>query len=215
VSDSPPPDDSSVPPANRAATSSSLSPERFAALTPRDEYTDERKLWEWQTKYAPEARRGINWEAWLLGIVFVSFLVLSGLSLSVVNQSLQLPLPWLNAEGGQPLTLNIEFRLIAIFFVGCIGGATFSIKWLMHAVATGRWHLDRRYWRVFVPLTGGVYACVVLTLFDAGLIMGQGDKVRPIAASAALAFLVGYFSDGVSGLLSNIANAVFGTLEKK
>jgi hypothetical protein len=33
--------------------------------------------------------------------------------------------------------------------------------------------------------------------------------------TAALAFLVGYFSDGVSGLLSNVANAVFGTLEKK
>jgi len=36
-----------------------------------------------------------------------------------------------------------------------------------------------------------------------------------MAMTAASAFLIGYFSDGVSGLLSNIANAVFGTLEKK
>jgi len=43
----------------------------------------------------------------------------------------------------------------------------------------------------------------------------SADNARPLAVSAALAFLVGYFSDGVSGLLSNIANAVFGTLEKK
>jgi hypothetical protein len=48
------------------------------------------------------------------------------------------------------------------------------------------------------------------------MIGGQAATTqRPIALTAALAFLIGYFSDGVSGLLSNIANAVFGTLEKK
>ena len=60
----------------------------------------------------------------------------------------------------------------------------------------------------------------------------QGSEIHPAApvvldrgyirafAQAADAggfdkLLVGYFSDGVSGLLSNIANAVFETLEKK
>jgi hypothetical protein len=56
---------------------------------------------------------------------------------------------------------------------------------------------------------------VMLTLLDAGMFGHGSDASRPLAVSAALAFLVGYFSDGVSGLLSNIANAVFGTLEKK
>ena len=66
-----------------------------------------------------------------------------------------------------------------------------------------------------MPLIGGVYACVVLTLFDSGVLGTHGGQPREIAMTAAYAFLVGYFSDGVSGLLSNIANAVFGTLEKK
>jgi hypothetical protein len=31
----------------------------------------------------------------------------------------------------------------------------------------------------------------------------------------AIAFLAGYFADGVSGLLSNVANAIFGKVELK
>ncbi|MFD1330748.1 hypothetical protein ACFQ4O_01915 [Methylopila musalis] len=106
--------------------------------------------------------------------------------------------------------------MLAIFFTGCVGGTTFSIKWLIHSVAKGKWHLDRRYWRFLVPLIGGVYACVVMTLFGAGLFASQtAAQMGPMPTTASLAFLVGYFSDGVSGLLSNVANAVFGTLEKK
>ncbi|MBI3495968.1 MAG: hypothetical protein HY058_01535 [Proteobacteria bacterium] len=122
-----------------------------------------------------------------------------------------------NAMGSSALVLTFDFRILAIFFAGGVGGITFSIKWLVHAVAWGKWHLDRRYWRLLVPLLGGVYACAVLTLFDAGLIGGgqATERLRPLAISAAIAFLIGYFSDGVSGLLSNVANAVFGTLEKK
>jgi hypothetical protein len=57
---------------------------------------------------------------------------------------------------------------------------------------------------------------VVLTLLDGGVIGAQAAaQPRPMGLTAAFAFLVGYFSDGVSGLLSNIANAVLGTLEKK
>lgn len=112
--------------------------------------------------------------------------------------------------------LNIDFRLLMIFCVGCLGGTTFSIKWLVHSAAKCKWHLDRRYWRFFVPLIGGVYACVVLTLLDGGVIGAHtASQPRPVGLTAAFSFLIGYFSDGVSGLLSNIANAVFGTLEKK
>jgi hypothetical protein len=112
--------------------------------------------------------------------------------------------------------VHVSFRLLGIFFAGCVGGTTFSIKWLIHSVAKGKWHLDRRYWRLLVPAIGGVYACVVMTLFGAGMFSTQAVvQAGPMPITAALAFLVGYFSDGVSGLLSNVANAVFGTLEKK
>jgi hypothetical protein len=66
-----------------------------------------------------------------------------------------------------------------------------------------------------VPMIGGVYACVVMTLFGTGRFAPQpAEQTSGIDGTAALAFLVGYFSDGVSGLPSNVANAVFGTLEK-
>ncbi|MDO9426801.1 MAG: hypothetical protein Q7T93_08190 [Methylobacterium sp.] len=193
----------------------------ISATARADTYTDDRKRWDWQSRYPSEARKGITFEAWVLLTLLVVLLAFIGVCLGLSGQSSQLPLG--NSPQGQSpgsesshLVLNVDYRFLTVFLAGCVGGTTFSIKWLIHSAAKGRWHLDRRYWRFLVPLIGGIYACVVLTLSDAGFVAGQAvDKARPIAISAAFAFLVGYFSDGVSGLLSNIANAVFGTLEKK
>lgn len=190
----------------------------FAVPTKPAEYTDGRLAGEWESKYPQAARRGINQEACFLACLLVILALVSGLFLGFSGQLLQLPIPWLavsTVDGVTPV-LTIDSRLLTIFFVGALGGTTFSIKWLVHSAAKCKWHLDRRYWRMFVPLIGGVYACVVLTLFNGGLIGAQSSpQPHSLATSAAFAFLVGYFSDGVSGLLSNIANAVFGTLEKK
>jgi hypothetical protein len=192
-----------------------------------DQYTDDRKKWDWQSKYPSDARQAIKFEAVFLISSFVLLLILTGLFLSLANHSFQIPLESLiflhtSDVDGSPRTLGppilkVEFRLLSIYFAGSVGGLTFSIKWLVHATAKGSWHLDRRYWRLLIPFLGGVYACVVLTLFDAGFLGGAqpSDVSRPVPIAAALAFLVGYFSDGVSGLLSNVANAVFGTLDKK
>jgi hypothetical protein len=195
---------------------------RFAApVSARDEYTDERALWDWKSRYDPEARYSINCEALALGASLSLVVSFTALFLSLSGQRLQIPLgsgpDTGKAVASASVLLNVDFRILAIFFAGWVGGTTFSIKWLVHAVATGRWHLDRRYWRLLVPCLGGVYACAVLTLFDAGIIGGGQplSEPRPIAVAAAFAFMIGYFSDGVSGLLSNVANAVFGTLEKK
>ncbi|PBC23170.1 hypothetical protein CK226_08330 [Mesorhizobium sp. WSM4311] len=147
--------------------------------------------------------------------MLVFFTAVSGLFVGVADQSMDISLARLAFSSAQPPILHVNFRLLAIYFVGGVGGVTFSIKWLVHSAAKCKWHLDRRYWRLFVPLVGGIYACVVLTLLDSGIIGSSSGQPRAVAPSAALAFLVGYFSDGVSGLLSNVANAVFGTLEKK
>lgn len=195
-------------------------------LSSVDEHTDNRKPWDWESKYPRDARTAINTEACYLVALLAFFLLFASVFLGLMGESLQIPLHFLDWPASDPAgapsvasevpILTIEFRLLAIFAVGGVGGTTFSIKWLVHSTAKGRWHLDRRYWRVLVPLVGGVYACVVLTLFNAGLFAGQAaEKAASAGATAALAFLIGYFSDGVSGLLSNVANAVFGTLEKK
>ena len=174
------------------------------------EYTDGRELWEWKSRYSPDARSQINGEAFFLLGLLLFTLVGTGLCLGIAG-----PRDYFFTLSGADV--HVSFRLLTIFFTGCLGGTTFSIKWLIHSVAKGKWHLDRRYWRLLVPAIGGVYACVVMTLFGIGVFAQQsaGAPPAPLPGTAALAFLVGYFSDGVSGLLSNIANAVFGTLEKK
>ncbi|MCY4384357.1 MAG: hypothetical protein OXE44_14530 [Nitrospinae bacterium] len=177
-----------------------------------DEYSDNRKRWDWKSRYPSEAKKKIRFEAKALLISLVLSLLAAGLFLSLGRNVLTIPSS--NAEA--PPIILIDPKLVAIFLVGCVGGVTHSIKWLVHSVATGKWHLDRRYWRLLVPWTGGVYALVVLALIDTGLFPGTGSNSTDHSmVSPALAFLAGYFSDGVSGLLSNVANAVFGTLEKK
>jgi len=180
------------------------------------DYTDGRKPGDWKTRYPAEARKCINNEACILACALVVSAALSAVFLALAGQSVQIPIEFLAEPNVRPPVFEINFRLPMLFSVGCLGGATFSIKWLVHSAAKCKWHLDRRYWRFFVPLIGGVYACVVLTLMDGGMIGDHvGGAPRPVPLAAAFAFLVGYFSDGVSGLLSNVANAVFGTLEKK
>lgn len=171
------------------------------------DHTDGRILWDWDSRYPPAARRLMNQEAYtLLGLLMVS-LVGAGAFLGLSDQTASIEI----AQS----SIWISFRLLAIFFMGTLGGVTFSIKWLIHASAKGKWHRDRRYWRLMVPALGGVYACVVMTLFGSGILSGNSAQPASMPITAALAFLVGYFSDGVSGLLSNVANAVFGTLEKR
>lgn len=180
---------------------------------------DDRPLWEWKSKYPDDARKEICYEEKRLLTYLAISLVLTAFALSLSGQliAINLPLSAVSAIDGstQPLTMTVSSHIVAIFFIGCLGGTTFSIKWLVHACAKGKWHLDRRPWRLNTPLLGGAYACVVLPLLDGGLFGHEVDVSHSFALSAALAFLVGYFSDAVSGLLSNVANAVFGTLEKK
>jgi len=172
------------------------------------DYTDARKPWDWDSHFPAEARSRMNAEAYALVVMLVVALFADGICLGLAGQPVSIDV------GGPQIW--ISFRLLAIFCTGCVGGVTFSMKWLIHSVAKGKWHIDRRFWRLMVPIIGGVYACVVMTLFGAGLFAAQPtEQSAAMPTTAALAFLVGYFSDGVSGLLSNVANAVFGTLEKK
>jgi hypothetical protein len=174
------------------------------------EYTDGRLLWDWQSHFPTDARKEINFEAWTLGLLLIVSLVVAGGFLGATTAVGRAVLG--------PFECNVSNILVATFATGVVGGTTFSIKWLVHTVAKGKWHLDRRYWRFLTPAIGGVYACAVLALFQTGLFGAEAihaDPGKSVTGTAALAFLVGYFSDGVSGLLSNVANAVFGTLEKK
>jgi hypothetical protein len=171
---------------------------------------DGRKLWDWETKYEtplPHIKR----EAKILG----AYLVIFGL-LTVGCFALANDFSYVIPGSHEPL-LFLRRRDVLVWFVGSVGGTVFAIKWLMHSVAKGLWHQDRFLWRVFVPLTGGIYALVVLALMNSGFMGGAPTSAGApdLMKETVIAFLAGYFADGVSGLLTNIANAIFGQVDKK
>jgi hypothetical protein len=171
---------------------------------------DNRQLWEWESKYI-EAKRYIRKEALVVGLYLVVFGLLTAACFAWTKDfSVQAGTP------AQPLFF-LRRRDVLIWLVGSVGGTIFAIKWLVHSVASGLWHLDRFLWRIFVPLTGGIYALVVLALMEGGF---MGTKTPDVSSTdlsreLVIAFLAGYFADGVSGLLTNIANAIFGKVDKK
>jgi hypothetical protein len=60
----------------------------------------------------------------------------------------------------KPLALNSTDRRHlthygSAWIGGVLGGSVFSIKWLYHSIARGKWHLDRRPWRFLTPLMSG------------------------------------------------------------
>ena len=176
---------------------------------PEVKHTDGRKLWDWRSKYEPEAVRCIRFEVLIIVVYYVVLTLITFAMLTLDAEPLGIQI-------GGSVHASIEPYHLAIFFSGCVGGTTFAMKWLIHAVATGRWHLDRRIWRFLIPLMGGLYACVVLSLLDGGFFRSElGEQARPIRFAAALAFIVGYFSDSVSALLVNTANGLFGTVKEK
>jgi hypothetical protein len=195
-------------------------PGSFSAPLKSDNYADNREPGDWKTRYESGARRSINIEAGILISLLFLLVGISGFLLALSGQNLDFPLSSLTGLGasGSAVTpsLHINISFLLTFIIGCLGGTMFSIKWLIHAVAKCKWHLDRRYWRLFVPIMGGVYACVLLSLLDGGIVGSQNSaNGRTLSLTLAYAFMVGYFSDGVSGLLSNMANAVFGTIDKR
>jgi len=87
------------------------------------DYTDGRKPGDWKSWYPAEARRCINNESYCLAAILVISALISGLFLGMADQSLPLPL----GGGPNPPILNINFRLLMTFAVGCLGGTTFSM----------------------------------------------------------------------------------------
>ncbi len=173
-----------------------------------DDYTDGRKRWEWESRYPAKARKKIKCEAYAIFALLSLSILISSFFLSVTVSFFVVPL--------FDLTLHISSYFISAFFIGFVGGTTYSMKWFVHTVAKGQWHVDRRYWRFLTPLSGGVYSCVILA-FSAENSVTMSLPANPngsLSLAMPFAFLIGYFSDRVSGLLSNVANAAFGTLQK-
>jgi hypothetical protein len=179
---------------------SAVSPEASsteAAFAPHD-ITDGRKLFEWQSKWAPVAQREILKESGIL----CSYLVL-GAGVFVFQFH---PSPTTEA----PLSLE-TFALMA-WSGGLLGGTAFGLKWFYHSTAKGLWHLDRRYWRIFSPLVSSILSFFTnLVLYRDAICAADGNGLVLASKVSITSFLAGYFSDAAFAKLAELAKVLFGS----
>ena len=175
-------------------------PSEDPGFAPSD-LTDGRPPFEWKSLWPSEARRGMRGEAIYIALVFAL-----GFATTYAIWSRQ----W---DFG--LT-DVEYRTLAhhayAFLGGLLGGTLFDLKWLYHSVAKGKWHLDRRYWRLFTPFISAGLAFGVFLLASSGLIpLVDEDELRQSGAMVmGLSFLVGYFSDNTTAAMARLADRLFG-----
>jgi hypothetical protein len=171
-----------------------------------DDPTDSRELFEWQSKYPPEAKREIRRELTVLVAILVSVPVLLFL---VWRGS---PKVWFALDGDHYATFALYSYA---WLAGMFGGTLFDLKWLYHSVARGIWHLDRRLWRMLTPFISGGLAFVVVTLISSGIfrIFDPVQLSRPPTV-VGLSILVGIFSDTAFGKLAEIADTLFGATKR-
>ena len=167
------------------------------------DYTDGRSPLDWQTKYPPEARRRIRFEALYIGVMF--FVFAAAVFYCLANSSEVPPSP-----SGSPKDNYLVGCLLA-WFGGTVGGSLFTIKWLYHSVAKRIWHEDRRLWRVFAPHVSGAVAFFTVILASSGLLKVFDESlINSPSRVLGFSFLIGYFSDKALAKLAETADTLFG-----
>ncbi len=170
-----------------------------------EDYTDNRQLGDWRSKYDTEARRHIRWEATYLTallalVVIAMFLVWLGL-----------PQKRLMLSDHMSLTFS---RYAMAGLSGVFGGVLFAMKWLYHSVAKQLWNLDRRLWRYFAPVISGGLAFATISIAQSFAVLDP-RMVATSAHTTALGFLVGFFSDNALAKLAEVAQTLFGPTHRK
>jgi hypothetical protein len=164
---------------------------------------DGRKPGEWKTRY-PEAgaRRQIVIEAVGLGFLLIAIPIAILLFWTGTVRH------WL-AIGPE------EYRTVATFayawLAGALGGAAFSVKWLIHTVAKRKWNIDRRFWRFLTPIVAGTLAFALIAIATSGLFeVLDSERLRRGSAVVGVSFILGYFSDNTIAKLAEIAERLLG-----
>ncbi len=168
--------------------------------------TDGRKPGDWRSRYPKEACNEIRKESIYVGVVFVFCLI--GIFLTWRGSLAS----W--ASSGCVNCNSTTFNQFSyLFFSGLLGGSLFGIKYLYKVVGRGRWHLDRRIWRIFSPWIAGGLALAIGALMDAG-IFGMASTEAKGSSYISVGFIAGYFADSALAKMQEIANTIFGKPEK-
>jgi len=164
--------------------------------------TDGRMPYEWCSGYHSRAWREIWLEAFYLFILLIlsHFLIFATWKGWISS--------YLSITAEQSLTLKRYGYYVAS---GMLGGAAFATKHLYRSVARGRWHQDRRIWRLKSPLIGMSIALIIGAMADASLITKQIPFSGP--AFVSIGFLAGYFADHAVAKMHEVAQVIFGKSE--
>ena len=159
---------------------------------------DGHELWDWKTKYDSDAWKIIKKEAIYLGV-----LLGVGIILLIINYLgfLYSGINAINPNQSKPEILVTKELYCAVF--GFLGGTVYGIKILYKAVARGKWHVDRKLWRIFTPWVSLVLSIVIASIMS--------DTILSINnyGAALIGFFAGYFSEGAIGKLYAIAKIIF------
>jgi hypothetical protein len=113
-----------------------------------------------------------------------------------------------------------ESRSLALYgdawLGGLLGGCLFSMKWLYHSIARGKWHLDRRAWRFLTPMVSAGLAFGTMALFISGALPLFSERITgTLPGVTGVSFLVGYFSDDTVAALAAAATKLLRGAEEK
>lgn len=175
-----------------------------------DDPTDNRVPGDWKTRYPDKvAQSKIRWEA----IYLAGHLLLVPVALIILFLLESTCNTWFNLQSDQ---YKAFLRFAYAWLGGILAGTLFDIKWLYHSVARNLWNIDRRLWRLFVPHISGSLAFAVHLLMSSGIFRIFDQSVLDsLKASLAIGFIVGYFSDTATAKLREIAETLFGSVEKR
>ena len=175
--------------------------------------TDDRRFGDWRTRYCDEAQKHIRLEAIYLGVHLGGVLVAVFL-LSIFFDRGSGPVAG-STPAADPVAGFGWLQILHAWLGGILGGAVFSIKWLMHAVAKNLWNVDRKLWRLFTPHISGALCFAFVALMASGLVVIIDKKTlsSPLVCFG-IGFLIGYFSDNAIGKLTELAQTLFGATKR-
>ncbi len=194
--------DSASPGQHAAVDQATSSLQRRGEFAPNDPW-DDRKPYEWESRWTAGAKRAILVDGSYLTLI----LLLCPVLLFLLDNEKLSSLLSISHHQARELALYGS-----AWTAGMLGGDVFALKWFYHSVARGKWHLDRRAWRVFTPLISGALAFGTGALFISEVLPIFNPTVtRSVAGVTAVGFLVGYFSDNAIAALAATADRVLGT----
>lgn len=165
--------------------------------------TDDRKQYDWESKYPLSARSEMRMEAVYIGAIFLlSLILLLCIWCGLINELG-------NRIGINPKIITSVKGIIVYFLSGLLGGTIFGIKYFYRVVARGYWSQDRKYWRIFSPWISACISFIVGCMIFSGYL--NSTQTPSIAAEVCVGFIAGYFADDAVGKMSEVATALFGS----